>query len=333
MPPSARVLRCESGSCIDHAGVAGVVDGVAEPGRSRRRRSSSTPPSLSRLGSLRDPVHRVALDPVAVRVVDEDLLAEVAVDPVVLHDAVLRARAEQHAELVVGDRAVRMVLPLRPSSASKKLHAGDGVAVDRRGRRRRCGSCRSSSARPSRTPARVPLRTITLRAPADADAGREAFLLARGVLDQVVRAVDRVAVRSTTMFEAPITRPSPGQLSRSLPTSVLAVSTCPQLTVVGCVPGRQRRRERRRRRGVRHVAQPQLRAASPRAGPAASRGWRSSGRRRRIGLDRVTDLPAVALARLDHRFDVGLDVPLGGSPRPRWSLAAGAFRHRAGSST
>ena len=39
------------------------------------------------------------------------------------------------------------------------------------------------------------------------------------------------------MFDAPTTSPSPGQLSRSLPTIVSSVSTSPQCTSVGAVPG------------------------------------------------------------------------------------------------
>ena len=133
------------------------------------------------------------------------------------------------------------------------------------------------------------------------------------------------------MFEAPITRPSPGQLVRSLPTSVLSVSTSPQLDVGRLRAGRHRRRRRRRRRCVGLVAELEL-------------GHRDLGRILRrlaagealvaalgIALVRVADLPAVVDAALDHRLDVGLDVPLAvalagvGRRRPARSARPGWF--------
>ena len=175
MPPSTRVaVRAH---VHHHAGVAGVVHRVVDQGVVGRALQQHAAVAVE-LGIGRDPVHRVALDAVAVGVVDEDLLAEVAVDLVVLDDGCSRCRR----------RAARRARCRRSCCRAPCCRCGRRRRRRTRRPRPRCG--RSSrfvddavgGARAQQhAPAELLDRAVAhdhVRAAADADAGREALLLA-----------------------------------------------------------------------------------------------------------------------------------------------------------
>ncbi len=176
-----------------HAGVAGVVDRVVEEDVLGRALEQHAAVAVEvRVG--RDAVHRVALDQVPVGSQDVDLLAEVAVDLVVPDGAVLGAGVEEHPELVVRDLAVADRVAVSAVVGVEELDAGDGIAkavhVVQDGVR--------GARRQERAPAELADDAVLhehVGAAADPDAGREAFLLAGRVRDQVVGTVDDLLVQ------------------------------------------------------------------------------------------------------------------------------------------
>ena len=174
------------------AGVAGVADGVATEDvlRGGLQQHAAVAVELRVDG---DAVDEVVLEDVAVGLPEEDRLAEVGADLAVADGRAGGAVEELHAELVLADLRVGDQVAGAPVVGVVELDAGDGVAQDRQVLQRVV---------PRRTGEQHAVAELLDGAVADrhvvvaavADAGREALFLPGAVLDQVVGAVDDVAV-------------------------------------------------------------------------------------------------------------------------------------------